>query len=83
MSWNHRLLAHEDGPDIYLAIHEVYYNDNGTPDSYTENPVTVGGNSHKEVFEVLKMMTKGALSPVLWVGERFPEEYVEQKDNEL
>lgn len=25
MGWNHRILAHKDGDEMYLQIHEVYY----------------------------------------------------------
>ncbi|WP_165366164.1 hypothetical protein [Brumimicrobium glaciale] len=41
--WNHRVLAHNDDGEVYLEIHEVYYGDNGTPVSYTENAISVGG----------------------------------------
>lgn len=37
MSWNYRLVVqHEDGT---LALHEVYYDDVGTPVMYTVDPV--------------------------------------------
>jgi hypothetical protein len=26
MGWNHRILAHEHNGEVYLQIHEVYYN---------------------------------------------------------
>ena len=25
MGWNHRILAHKDGDEMYFQIHEVYY----------------------------------------------------------
>ena len=37
--WNHRLV--KDVESGRLAIHEVYYNDDGTPTGYTENPVFI------------------------------------------
>ena len=37
--WNHRLV--KDVKSGRLAIHEVYYNDDGTPTGYTENPVFI------------------------------------------
>ena len=40
--WNYRVIEFVD-PDRepWRAIHEVYYNDDGTPRSYGENPATV------------------------------------------
>ena len=42
MSWNHRVLAHKDGDEMYLQIHEVYYDKDGKPNGYTANGVSVG-----------------------------------------
>ena len=39
MSWNHRLV--KDVESGRLAIHEVYYDEDGTPSGYTENPIVV------------------------------------------
>ena len=76
MSWNYRMMATEyDNGEIEMGIHEVYYDGADQPEKYSDKAVAVVGSSHKDVFEVLKMMTQGALSPVLWAGERFPEEY--------
>ena len=33
----------------YLQIHEVYYNEQGVPDSVTKNAVTVGGDDIEEI----------------------------------
>ena len=37
--WNHRLV--KDVESGRLAIHEVYYDDDGTPTGYAENPVFI------------------------------------------
>ena len=29
MGWNHRILAHEYKGEVYLQIHEVYYDEEG------------------------------------------------------
>ncbi len=36
MSWNYRIVQHDEG---WMGLHEVYYNDNGTPSLYTAKPV--------------------------------------------
>lgn len=40
MTWNYRTVEYRylDGEDE-LAVHEVYYLDNGAPSFFTENPV--------------------------------------------
>lgn len=35
MTWNYRILRHRDGT---LALHEVYYDEQGQPRAYTERP---------------------------------------------
>ncbi len=31
MKWNHRVLAHKDGDEMFFQIHEVYYDKKGKP----------------------------------------------------
>lgn len=69
-------MAHKEGAkNIYLQIHEVYYNNDGKPTSYTENAVGVGGDNVEGITWVLEMMSKCLEKPVLWAGENFPQEY--------
>jgi hypothetical protein len=77
MGWNHRVLAHEHKGEIYFDIHEVYYDDNGTPNGYTENPVSVGGESLKGIGWTLNRMKECLKKPILWAGDKFPNEYIE------
>ena len=37
MSWNYRIIRHKEG---HFALHEVYYDDAGTPHSYTADPIS-------------------------------------------
>lgn len=76
MSWNYRILAQEqENGEIYFQIHEVYYNENGIPDGYTANGVTVGTDSVKGINWILNRMKEATKKPILWEGKRFPEEY--------
>jgi len=65
MSWNYRLIkrAHE-GREFY-AIHEVYYNDNGVPESVTQDAVPVLGDTTEEVTHTLIYMLKALTEPTL------------------
>ena len=76
MSFNFRLVQGADvvndpaNPEIdedvmpYLAIYEVYYDDAGRPDGYSERPVVVGNNLEDLKAELVNIMTAFDL-PVL------------------
>lgn len=74
MGWNYRILAHEHNGEVYLQIHEVYYNENNIPDSYTEKAVPVGGEDLKSITWTLNKMLECRTKPILWAGEKFPNE---------
>ena len=76
MSWNHRVLAHKDGDDIWFSIHEVYYDKDGKPNNYTANGVSVGGNSIKDLSWALDKMKECLNKPIL-SAENFPNIYKE------
>jgi len=78
-TFNHRVMAHKSGRFVYLQIHEVYYDDNGVPDGYTQNAVTVGGETTAELVWVLDKMKLCLDKPILWAGDKFPKEYKSKK----
>lgn len=71
MSWNYRILKSESGGETTLALHEVYYNKDGTMGSWTEKPVSLEGYESVEelVDEVGLMATAIASRPVLKMAE--------------
>jgi hypothetical protein len=54
--WNHRILIHEHDTGDVLQIHEVYYDDKGNPQAYTENGVSVSGDDLKDIRWTLDKM---------------------------
>lgn len=76
MAWNHRVLAkiYPSG-DVEFDIHEVYYDERGEPNAYTENPISVGGDSIKSLRWQLNKMKECLKKPILYHGDRFPEIY--------
>ncbi len=76
-SWNYRVLAykHKYAKEASLNIYEVYYNEEGVPNGYAEDPATVEGGSIKGFKWTLKHMKKCLKKPILYCGERFPDEY--------
>ena len=59
MSWNHRVMKHEkaDGDDDWYQIHEVFYDSNRQPESWTVEGIAPGVNTLEELRdELLKML---------------------------
>ena len=75
MSWNHRVLAFEHKGSAYFQIHEVYYDENGVPNSYTEKAVSVSAEEFKDLEWTLNKMKECLKKDVLWGDERFPQIY--------
>ena len=41
MTWNYRIILHPGSePYAYYGLHEVYYDDSGKPDRWTQNAVS-------------------------------------------
>jgi hypothetical protein len=74
MSWNHRILVHKNGDEMYFQIHEVYYDKESKPDGYTANGVSVGAESLVGINWVLEKMKECASKPIL-LADDFPNEY--------
>ena len=74
MSWNHRILAHEHKGEVYLQIHEVYYNTKGVPHSHTYKGTSVAAKDIEGIKWVLDKMKECADKPILSV-DSFPKEY--------
>lgn len=62
MTWNYRVLMNQFGE---LAIHEVYYNSKGVPNSCTSNPVTVSAANISELIDQLERMKNACAKPVI------------------
>lgn len=73
--WNHRVMAHEYEGGVELQIHEVHYEDDGTPNGYSENPAIVSSDEIQGLAWCLTEMGRCLQKPILWYGDKFPEEY--------
>ena len=62
MTWNYRILQVHD--EVYEMI-EVYYNADGSIESWTENTVKPSGDSQEELAADIVMMLAAQLLPVL------------------
>jgi len=82
MSWNIRVMAHESqsNEEVYLLLHEVYYDKKKIPHSYTANPINIGGEDLQEIRETINKIEEALKKPILWAGEKFPAEWVENNN---
>ena len=65
MGWNHRVIAHKEGDEIYFQIHKVYYDKRGKPKGYTANGVSVGAESLDGINWILDKMKECTTKPIL------------------
>ena len=63
--WNHRVIQRIVGDEVEFGIHEVYYNDDGDVEGYTEQPVRVYGETLDELRETLERMLRCLDHPVI------------------
>jgi hypothetical protein len=84
MKWNYRVLVVPDGDDPYFDIRSVYYDEAGTPISFSSRSFSPSGNSLEEMEAEFKRMMEATYKPFLWGDERFPQEYdaLKQKNHE-
>jgi hypothetical protein len=75
MTWNYRLMAHQNETEITFKIHEVYYNENDIPYLYDEGNLVIDGENMNDINQTLEYIQDALKLPVLWAGERFPEHY--------
>jgi hypothetical protein len=73
--WNHRVLAHKSNEvEIYFQVHEVYYNDKGKPQYYTENAISIGGESYNEIQWQISKIQECLTLPVI-DADNWPDEF--------
>lgn len=65
MSWNHRVMRHIEGERDYLAIHEVYYNNEGLIVKWTDSPVNMVDGTITGLRWELNRMKESLGKPVL------------------
>jgi len=56
--WNNRIVKHKKDDAVWYSVHEVFYNDNGGISGYTEDPITILGETEEDVKSQLEMIMK-------------------------
>lgn len=78
--WNHRVLAFVKNEEITFSIRKVHF-EKGIPVSY--EPAGIDGHGQAECIRKVDEMLLAMNKPTLWGGERFPEEYISKKKEEM
>ena len=58
MMWNNRIVKHEKDDTVHYSVHEVFYKEDGGIYGYTENPITILGETVEDVKSQLEMIMK-------------------------
>ena len=62
MMWNNRIVKHKKDVGVqsysWYSVHEVFYNENGGINGYTEDPISIVGETVEDVKSQLKMIMK-------------------------
>lgn len=80
--WNHRVVKKYYPQDDYteFSVREVFYNDDGSINGYTENPARVSGESMESLRQYLEWCLKSLDQPILIDGE---VKFVDHESNVL
>ena len=54
--WNNRIVKHERDGTVYYSVHEVFYKEDGGIYGYTEDPITILGETVEDVKSQLEMI---------------------------
>jgi hypothetical protein len=56
--WNNRIIKHEKDDTVWYSVHEVFYHENGGINGYTEDPISIVGETVSDVKTQLEMIMK-------------------------
>ncbi len=75
--WNNRIIKHEKDGATWYSVHEVFYNEDGSIYAYTEDAITIIGETGEEAVEQVEQILRDIKdTPVLVASE------IEFKDRE-
>ncbi len=65
LGWNNRIIQRKRGERVSFQIHAVFYDDEGNPDSWTEDAAFPFGESFDEIRSDLELQRLAFGKPVL------------------
>ena len=76
--WNNRIIKHKKNKTTWYSVHEVFYNEDGSIYSYTEDPITIVGETEAEAVDQAEQILRDIKdTPVLVASE------IEFKDHKI
>tara|TARA_R100000479_G_C6213414_1_gene139032 strand:- start:81 stop:317 length:237 start_codon:yes stop_codon:yes gene_type:complete len=77
--WNNRIIKHEKNGTIWYGVHEVFYNKDGSIYAYTEDAITIIGETEEETIEQVEQILRDIKdTPVLVASEIEFKDYEEE-----
>ena len=77
--WNNRIIKHEKDGTIWYGVHEVFYNKDGSIYAYTEDAITIIGETEEETIEQVEQILRDIKdTPVLVASEIEFKDYEEE-----
>ena len=75
--WNNRIIKHEKDGATWYSVHEAFYNEDGSIYAYTDDPISIVGETEEEAVEQAEQILRDIKDkPVLVASE------LEFKDHE-
>ena len=65
MTWNYRVLRHVEKAEEWYQVHEVYYRENGSITSCSEEAIAPFGETVEELQEVIELMKAAFDKPAI------------------
>lgn len=77
MGFNFRVLAmqYPDSDLMHFAVHDVYYDERGKPNAYDDRTHSLDADTPKELVWMNRRVKEALKKPILWHGDKFPQEY--------
>ena len=76
--WNNRIIKHEKDGTTWYSVHEVFYNEDGSIYAYTDDAITIIGETEEETIEQVEQILRDIKdTPVLVASEIEFKDYEE------
>jgi len=86
MTWNYRIIKHDENENVWFAVHEVFYNYDNTIMGYTQDPISIVGDDAGDCITTANMIIRDLERlPVLTESQisviEFVDDYVDDVEN--
>lgn len=69
MTWDYRIIKHKKGKSVYFAVHEVFYDENGSITNWTTEPINLTGENRTDIIKILEQIATDIRQRVLEESE--------------